>query len=30
VSATRAGRAALGAELDAMRELIARVEDGAG
>jgi DNA-binding MarR family transcriptional regulator len=30
VSATRTGRAALGAELDAMRELIARVEDGAG
>ena len=30
VSATRAGRAALTAELDALRDLISRVEDGAG
>ena len=29
VSATRAGRAALTAELDALRDLISRVEDGA-
>lgn len=30
VSATRAGRAALTAELNALRDLISRVEDGAG